>query len=232
VLVVPLSPQKCVTIKLAEAADGGGHLALKRLAAHLAIADDFQTDALLQRDGIVDGAIFDGFELSGSNRPNSELLLGQQQLRGPEKAADDVSVGGDHALQFRATLPRKSELSIWNFYQISTGFEYSLAILPSICLEFPATILPKHELVTREQIENSNLLIRGLKVMLDSDRAGLYGVNVKRLIEQVRRNLKRFPSDFTIRLNREEFDVLRSHFATLKQGRGEHRKYLPYAFTE
>lgn len=91
---------------------------------------------------------------------------------------------------------------------------------------------PKHELVTREQIENSILLIRGLKVMLDSDLAGLYGVNVKRLNEQVRRNLKRFPSDFMIRLNREEFGALRSHFATLKQGRGEHRKYFPYAFTE
>jgi phage regulator Rha-like protein len=91
---------------------------------------------------------------------------------------------------------------------------------------------PKHGFVTREQIENSILLIRGLKVMLDSDLAGLYGVSVKRLNEQVRRNLKRFPSDFMIRLNREEFEALRSHFATLKQGRGEHRKYLPYAFTE
>jgi phage regulator Rha-like protein len=91
---------------------------------------------------------------------------------------------------------------------------------------------PKHEAVTREQIENSILLIRGLKVMLDSDLAGLYGVSVKRLNEQVRRNLKRFPADFMIRLNREEFEALRSHFATLKQGRGEHRKYLPYAFTE
>jgi hypothetical protein len=68
--------------------------------------------------------------------------------------------------------------------------------------------------------------------MLDSDLAGLYGVNVKRLNEQVRRNLKRFPFDFMIHLNREEFDALRSHFATLKQGRGEHRKYLPYAFTD
>jgi phage regulator Rha-like protein len=68
--------------------------------------------------------------------------------------------------------------------------------------------------------------------MLDSDLAGLYGVSVKRLNEQVRRNLKRFPSDFMIRLNRKEFEALRSHFATLRQGRGEHRKYLPYAFTE
>ncbi len=91
---------------------------------------------------------------------------------------------------------------------------------------------PKHEIVTREQVENSILLIRGLKVMLDSDLAGLYGVSVKRLNEQVRRNLKRFPSDFMIRLNLEEFEALRSQIATLKTGRGEHRKYLPYAFTE
>ena len=91
---------------------------------------------------------------------------------------------------------------------------------------------PKHEFVTREQIENLILLIRGLKVMLDTDLAGLYGVSVKRLNEQVRRNLKRFPSDFMIRLNREEFEALRSQFATLKPGRGEHRKYFPYAFTE
>ncbi len=91
---------------------------------------------------------------------------------------------------------------------------------------------PKHEFVTREQVENSILLIRGLKVMLDSDLAGLYGVSVKRLNEQVRRNLKRFPSDFMIRLNLEEFEALRSQIATLKTGRGEHRKYLPYAFTE
>lgn len=91
---------------------------------------------------------------------------------------------------------------------------------------------PKHDLATREQIENSIRLIRGLKVMLDSDLAGLYGVSVKRLNEQVRRNLKRFPPDFMIRLDREEFEVLRSQFATLEPGRGEHRKYLPYAFTE
>ena len=83
-----------------------------------------------------------------------------------------------------------------------------------------------------ERIERLILLIRGHKVMLDADLAELYGISVKRLNEQVRRNLKRFPSDFMIRLNREEFEVLRSQFATLKPGRGEHRKYLPYAFTE
>lgn len=68
--------------------------------------------------------------------------------------------------------------------------------------------------------------------MLDTDLAVLYGVPIKRLNEQVRRNIKRFPADFMFRLTANEAQVLRSHFATLKRGRGKHRKYLPYAFTE
>ncbi len=76
------------------------------------------------------------------------------------------------------------------------------------------------------------LLIRGHRVMLDSDLAELYEVPTKRLNEQVRRNIKRFPPDFMFLLTPEEFDSLRSHFATLKIGRGQHRKYLPYASTE
>ncbi|MFZ3138186.1 MAG: ORF6N domain-containing protein [Thermodesulfovibrionales bacterium] len=75
-------------------------------------------------------------------------------------------------------------------------------------------------------------MIRGHKVMLDSDLAELYGVETKRLNEQVHRNLKRFPDDFMFQLTEEEAESLRSHFATLKSGRGRHRKYLPYAFTE
>ena len=76
------------------------------------------------------------------------------------------------------------------------------------------------------------LLIRGHRVMLDSDLAELYEVTTKRLNEQVRRNIKRFPPDFMFQLSREEFDFLRSQNATLKTARGQHRKYLPYAFTE
>jgi len=87
-------------------------------------------------------------------------------------------------------------------------------------------------LVPSERIANAILLIRGHKVMLDSDLAALYGATTKRLNEQVRRNPERFPGDFTFRLAREEWDALRSQFATLKIGRGQHRKYLPYAFTE
>jgi hypothetical protein len=68
--------------------------------------------------------------------------------------------------------------------------------------------------------------------MLDSDLARLYGVTIGRLNEQVRRNRKRFPADFMFQVTREEDGLLRSQIATLKLGRGRHRKYLPYAFTE
>jgi hypothetical protein len=87
-------------------------------------------------------------------------------------------------------------------------------------------------LVPPERIEGSILLIRGHKVILDSDLAALYRVPTKRLNEQVRRNRDRFPKDFLLQLTRAEHKLLRSQFATLKSGRGRHRKYLPYAFTE
>ena len=74
--------------------------------------------------------------------------------------------------------------------------------------------------------------IRGQRVILDSDLARIYGVTTKRLNEQVRRNAKRFPSDFLFQLTPAEADSLRSQIATLKTGRGQHRKFLPYAFTE
>ena len=71
---------------------------------------------------------------------------------------------------------------------------------------------------------------RGYKVMIDFDLAALYGVETKRLKEQVRRNLSRFPKDFMFELTKEEYQPLRSQFATLK--RGGHSKYPPFAFTE
>ena len=64
-------------------------------------------------------------------------------------------------------------------------------------------------IVSPERIEKSIFLFRGLKVMLDADLAELYGVSVKRLNEQVRRNIKRFPVDFMFQLTREEYDSLR-----------------------
>jgi len=86
-------------------------------------------------------------------------------------------------------------------------------------------------LIPPERIERSILLIRGHKVILDSDLAELYGVTTKRLNEQVRRNLPRFPEDFMFQLTESETYLLRSQFATSKKGRGG-RRYLPYAFTE
>lgn len=88
------------------------------------------------------------------------------------------------------------------------------------------------ELIPADVIEKKIYLIRAHKVMLDSDLAELYGMEIKRLNEQVRRDPKRFSDDFMFQLTEEEAESLRSHFATLKSGRGKHRKYLPYAFTE
>ena len=68
--------------------------------------------------------------------------------------------------------------------------------------------------------------------MQDSELATLYEVSTKRFNEQVRRNRKRFPVDFMFQLTVEETSSLRSQFATLKVGRGQHRKYMPYVFTE
>jgi len=86
-------------------------------------------------------------------------------------------------------------------------------------------------LIPTERIERSILLIRGHKVILDSDLAELYGVTTKRLNEQVKRNRARFPDDFMFQLTVSETEILRSQFATSKMGRGG-RRYLRYAFTE
>jgi len=75
------------------------------------------------------------------------------------------------------------------------------------------------------------LVVRGRQVMLDEDLADLYGVETKRLLEQVKRNLARFPGDFMFQLNQEEAAALRSQIATSNAGRGG-RRYAPYAFTE
>jgi hypothetical protein len=74
--------------------------------------------------------------------------------------------------------------------------------------------------------------VRNKRIILDSELASLYGVPTKRLNEQLRRNLQRFPEDFAFQLTAEEWIALRSQIATLKLGRGGHRKYTPYAFTE
>jgi hypothetical protein len=87
------------------------------------------------------------------------------------------------------------------------------------------------EPIAAPSIEKRIFVIRGCKVMLDEDLADLYGVETKRLIEQVKRNLERFPQDFMFRLNKDEVGALRSHIATSNAGRGG-RRYSPYVFTE
>jgi hypothetical protein len=84
-------------------------------------------------------------------------------------------------------------------------------------------------LVPTEIIENKIYLIRGIKVMLDSDLAKLYGVPTFRLNEAVKRNRERFPVDFMFQLQREEFVNLRSQIAIPSYGG---RRYVPYVFTE
>ena len=82
-----------------------------------------------------------------------------------------------------------------------------------------------------EQVQRRILLIRGHKVMLDSDLAELYGVETKVLGQAVRRNAERFPEDFMFQLTWEEsLELSRSQFVTLKQGRNI--KYRPFVFTE
>lgn len=79
-------------------------------------------------------------------------------------------------------------------------------------------------------IQNKIYEVRGQKVMLDFDLAELYGSETKRLKEAVRRNLKRFPSDFMFELTKEEFDSLRSQIASSNKRGGT--RYMPFAFTE
>lgn len=85
-------------------------------------------------------------------------------------------------------------------------------------------------LVDLERIQRAVLRVRSENVMLDSDLAALYGVEVKALNQAVRRNKGRFPADFMFQLTRDEARSLRSHTVTLEVGRGRHRKYLPRAF--
>lgn len=84
-------------------------------------------------------------------------------------------------------------------------------------------------IVSDEQIERSLLLIRDRKVMLDADLAELYGVTTKRLNEQVRRNIDRFPKDFMFQLDENELVAMRSQIATASK---RNIRFLPYLFTE
>jgi hypothetical protein len=90
---------------------------------------------------------------------------------------------------------------------------------------------PKKSKTNAYSVDSRIVFLRNRRVIVDADLAEIYGVTVKRLNEQVKRNRERFPSDFMFRLTRGEHKVLRSQIATSKNGRGG-RQYLPYAFTE
>lgn len=90
--------------------------------------------------------------------------------------------------------------------------------------------MSKAAIIPIERIEQRIFLLRGQKVMLSPHLAELYGVEQRALIQAVKRNAERFPSDFMFQLTRQEVARLRSQIVILK--RGQHIKYLPYAFTE
>ncbi len=109
--------------------------------------------------------------------------------------------------------------------------------------------------LTNEDIKNLIYTIRGKQVMLDSDVSMLYHYETKKINQAVKRNIERFPEKFCFQLTEDEFSILRSQIVTLNKsninqisaipslksqtttlneniGRGKHRKYLPYVFTE
>src|ERR1044072_6970327 len=87
------------------------------------------------------------------------------------------------------------------------------------------------QVVAAPAIERRIYLIRGRQVMLDEDLADLYGVETRVLVQQVKRNAKRFPADFMFQLTKPEAEVLNSQIVISNQGRGG-RRYEPYVFTE
>ncbi len=92
--------------------------------------------------------------------------------------------------------------------------------------------MSNQSLIPIERVQQSILFMRKEKVILDSALAELYGVETRTLVQAVKRNIDRFPEDFMFQLTSEEYAFLRSQTVTLKRGRGQHRKYMPYAFTE
>ena len=91
----------------------------------------------------------------------------------------------------------------------------------------------KPELVPLDRVGRAILVVRGRRVLLDEDLADLYGVPAKQLNQAVKRNRTRFPEDFMFQLTAPEVASLRSQTVTLETpGRGQHRKYRPFAFTE
>ena len=92
--------------------------------------------------------------------------------------------------------------------------------------------MAEYAIMKNDDIQSRIYTIRNVQVMQDSDLANLYGVEIKVLNQAVKRNIERFPQEFSFQLTTEENNILRSQIVTLKSRRGEHRKYLPYVFTE
>src|SRR5208283_33804 len=91
--------------------------------------------------------------------------------------------------------------------------------------------MAKQYAMIRRPVESRIIFLRRRRVLLDSDLAELYRVTVKRLNQQVKRNVERFPEDSMFRLTPEENEILRSQIATSNRGRGG-RRYLPFVFTK
>ena len=92
--------------------------------------------------------------------------------------------------------------------------------------------MKEESIISSDSIKNRIHTIRDIQVMLDSDLANLYDVDIKRLNEQVKRNFERFPENFMFQLTISENNSLRSQIATIELGKGRHRKYMPFVFTE
>jgi phage regulator Rha-like protein len=92
--------------------------------------------------------------------------------------------------------------------------------------------MPPQDRLSIDQLGQLIYEIRGQRVMFDSDLASIYGVETKALNRAVKRNRYRFPKDFVFQISSREWGNLRYQIGTLKTGQGQHRKYLPYAFTE
>jgi hypothetical protein len=92
--------------------------------------------------------------------------------------------------------------------------------------------MPPQDRLSIDQLGQLIYEIRGQRVIFDSDLASIYGVETKALNRAVKRNADRFPKDFVFQISSREWGNLRYQIGTLKTGRGQHRKYLPYAFTE
>jgi len=113
-------------------------------------------------------------------------------------------------------VPQENWQNVWKFVQKSVTLQTKLVFV-----------------MNEIQVIQSKIYeIRGVKVMLDKDLAELYQVTTGNLNKAVKRNIRRFPSDFMFQQTKEEWDSIRFQIGILETGRGKYTKFLPYAFTE